>query len=252
MKILVTFAVVSEFAPWRRLRPFDPIKGRRELSWRTRIAGAEVSAVLTGVGPENARRAMAQALEEHPDLCISSGLAGGLRREHSRGAVLVAEQIRDGKTHRLVHADSAWIALAEREGAERVPSFYSSADLVITAEGKARLGRIANAVEMESYEVLSAALERGVPAVCIRAISDTVDENLPLDFSGFLDAQGQLRYSRLVAGLALGPRKIPAVLRLGAACRKASGRLAGVLDSFAAAAAARPEFAGRTAEAVPA
>ncbi len=38
----------------------------------------------------------------------------------------------------------------------------------------------ADAVEMESFAVLSRARANGVPGIAIRAVSDTVDEDLPL------------------------------------------------------------------------
>lgn len=237
MRILVTFAHDSEFAPWRRRRHFERAA---DGGFRTRLGETELRVVLTGMGPANAARVVAQALERRPDACISSGLAGGLRREHRCGTVLLAERVCEAETLRWLESNASLVALAIEKGARRVEAFCTSGELIQTAAGKARLGRIADAVDMESYAVLYAAEARSVPAVAIRAISDSVEQDLPMDFSRVLDAQGRIRYRRLVGNLAKSPRRIPGMIRLGIESRRASERLAAFLDSFAVVLSAQP------------
>src|SRR6202040_449073 len=75
MKILVTFAVQSEFAPWRRRRNFMRLPGEWPV-FETMFGGAQVRAILTGMGQDHALSAAKWALAYKPDMCISTGLAG--------------------------------------------------------------------------------------------------------------------------------------------------------------------------------
>src|SRR5690242_13630124 len=105
MDIVVTFAVQSEFAPWRRLRTFNRIT---ETEFTTRIGSSEVRASITGI---RARKFKLPAA----DLCIVSGVAGGLKAQHSLGSVLVAKTV---KRERLEASSSpAFVETAAQCGA---------------------------------------------------------------------------------------------------------------------------------------
>ena len=54
MKILVTFALENEFAPWRALRDFREDTWGEADVYRARIGAAEVGVILTGAGPKQA------------------------------------------------------------------------------------------------------------------------------------------------------------------------------------------------------
>ena len=87
-------------------------------------------------------------------------------------------------------------------------------------------------VEMESYFVLRAAAGAHVPAVAVRAISDAVEEDLPMDFNRVLDSQGAVRMRRLVGELAREPRRISGLVRFGMRSRRAAHALADFLDRY--------------------
>ena len=96
MKILVTFALDNEFAPWRELRKFRAADWGSVDGFAAEIAGAEVGVVLTGVGPKPAARKISSLLRGEVDsfgCCISSGLAGGLRPEYKIGQILAARAV---------------------------------------------------------------------------------------------------------------------------------------------------------------
>ncbi len=86
---------------------------------------------------------------------------------------------------------------------------------------------------MESYTILAEAARCGVPAVAIRAISDTVDFDMPYDFEQARDAQGQIRIVGILAQVLRQPAGLPALLKLARDCRFAARRLADFLDAFA-------------------
>src|SRR3989304_5274057 len=90
MRILVTFALDAEFAPWRRLRRFRRVALAAPSLYEARVGAADVRVALTGVGAAHARRIIPQALAEGADLCISTGLAGGLRMGQRTGEGLAA------------------------------------------------------------------------------------------------------------------------------------------------------------------
>lgn len=82
------------------------------------------------------------------------------------------------------------------------------------------------AVEMESAAVESKAREWGVPFRCIKVVSDTAREDMPLDFNQYRDAAGHFSRGRIARAAMLRPFKlIPGLLRLERNCREAAKKL---------------------------
>ena len=86
---------------------------------------------------------------------------------------------------------------------------------------------------MESYTILAEAARCGVPAVAIRAISGSVDFEMPFDFEHACDAQGQIRVMSVLSEVLRRPTSLPNLLKLARDSRFASRRLADFLDAFA-------------------
>jgi adenosylhomocysteine nucleosidase len=84
-------------------------------------------------------------------------------------------------------------------------------------------------VEMESGVIRAVCRERGIPSATVRVISDSADENLPLDFNRLMDAEQNLSYVRLALALVSSPGKIPALITLQKRTRTAAKNLAKVL-----------------------
>lgn len=232
MRILVTFALEQEFAPWRRLRRFERIKFSGVPVYSAPIAGAEVRVGLTGIGQMQAVRVARLLLADRPDACISAGLAGGLRPEHPSGRVLAARTLRMAEEKFVVNSDTALRRLAAVSGARVVDSFYSAERIILTAREKAALGLLADAVEMESFAILSEAARSRVPGVAIRAVSDSAREDLPVDFNRALGRQGRLSFPRLLGQIARRPQRLKGLIRLGVESRAAAAQLARFLDGY--------------------
>lgn len=239
MRILVTFAVEAEFAPWRARHDFRSAEtSSNEMVYAAKISGVDVFVGLTGIGPKPAASKICGFTwcEEH-DICISSGFAGALRPEYQIGDILAAREVLGGErrengreskilsTERLLH-------IARDSGAKVVERFYSSLSTVRTAEEKKSLSHIAEAVEMESLEVLGEAQVWTREVVAIRAISDNADEDLPLDFDAVVTENGQLSMTRLAGEIVRNPTAIPGLVRLGRRSANAANRLADFLDSY--------------------
>src|SRR6202045_5408488 len=82
MRILVTFAVEAEFAPWRKLREFKKRTLENGSSFKTTFGDNDLEVLLTGIGHAACGVTLAKKSflqEGKPDLVISSGLAGALK-----------------------------------------------------------------------------------------------------------------------------------------------------------------------------
>ncbi len=237
MRVLVTFALTEEFAPWRKLGGFQSVGREGAEAYSKRRGDIELVALVTGAGPENAAREAARALgEERYDLVISSGVAGGLRPEHRPGAVLAARRVRRLADGRELQPAAEWTERAVEQGA-REAVFVTAAHVAGTAGEKRRLGETADAIEMESFAVLEAAAARGVPAAAIRAVSDPVEAELPLDFNRVFDARGRVRGVALAGALARRPAALAGLVRLGRETRRAAAILAEFLERYTRSAA---------------
>src|SRR5260370_16914443 len=101
MRVLVTFAVEAEFAPWRRRHSFvrqridAPRICKSALSYQADLDGVTVDVLLTGMGWEYSagRDALRALFRGDPDYCISTGLAGGLKPEWKCGDIVAAREI---------------------------------------------------------------------------------------------------------------------------------------------------------------
>jgi adenosylhomocysteine nucleosidase len=232
MRILVTFAVRAEFAPWQRRRNFMRLPGEWPV-FEAAFGGAQVRAVLTGMGQEHAYEAAKKSLGYRPDLCISTGLAGSLRHGFRPGDILAARLVGEAGEPVAVASHRGLLSTAVDCGARQIERLASSKRLVARAEEKRKLGSEAEAVDMESYTILAEAARCGVPAVAIRAVSDTADFNVPYDFERARDARGQVRALDVFSQVLRRPAGLPDLLKLARDSRFASRRLADFLDVFA-------------------
>ena len=166
------------------------------------------------MGRERAQQVAREALRWLPDVCIAAGFAGGLKSAFRAGDVLVALAVRDGETQRRFACNPRMVRLAEDAGASRIATLCTCAYSVSTVEDKRRMGRIAEAVDMESFFILSEAHERGIPGIAVRAVSDAANDSLPMDFSQVLNERGQVRVNRLAGKIVRAPQRIPGLIRL--------------------------------------
>lgn len=232
MKLLVTFAVQAEFAPWRRRRNFL----RQPEDWpvyEAMFGAARVRVVLTGMGQEHALLAAKRFLAEKPDICISTGVAGALRSGYRPGDILAARLVGEVGEPLAVASHGELLSTAVDCGARQIERLATSKTVIGRAEQKEKLSSEADAVEMESYVILAEAARHGVPAVAIRAVSDTADFDIPYDFDQALNRRGQIGVMRVFSQVLLRPAGLPALLKLGRNSRIAARRLAEFLDAYA-------------------
>jgi adenosylhomocysteine nucleosidase len=204
---LVCFAVPEE-AAFASLLPRIP--GGRQV-------------LVTGMGRRNASTRFVQALERlNPERVLTCGFAGALNPKLRIGDVLFEEDF-----------DAGLGDMLEELGV--IPArFHCATRVAVTAREKSDLRRSTgmDAVEMESAVIRTLCRERGIPSATVRAVSDTADEDLPLDFNALMTSEQKISMTRLAGALIRSPRSIPRLLQLQRNTRVAARRLAEVLDGL--------------------
>jgi adenosylhomocysteine nucleosidase len=233
MKVLITFALANEFAPWRKLRRFERVSmDASDRIYAASVGECEVRVLLTGAGRFAAQRSLVHAFDGAPELCIASGLCGGLKSSYAPGDVLVARAVSDVAGTRLIQGDPELVMRASDTGAKVVDKFLVSDRVVSTSAEKATLAACGDAVDMESVYILAAAWQHGVRTVAVRAISDAADADLPLDFSRVFTERGEVSVPKVVGQLIRRPSRLPGLLRLANESERAASALAHFLDAY--------------------
>jgi adenosylhomocysteine nucleosidase len=232
MRILITFAVEAEFAPWRKLRSLQTAKVNGLEMFQAQIGRATVDFVVTGMGEENARRATEIATSVPHTICVASGFAGSLKESLKVGDVLVARAVQKlGKSKTIECSRNLFMAAREDQAIE-AKMFLTVDRVIATKQEKQQLSPFADAVDMESYATLLVAKEKKLPAVAIRVISDRFDQDMPADIDMTVNERGQVKIGGVVKHLARHPLQVPALIRLGRQSSTAAEALANFLEAF--------------------
>ena len=232
MRILVTFAVEAEFAPWRKLRPLEPIHLHGLDMFRCQIGRGTVDFVVTGMGMENARRAAEIAMAAPHTICIASGFAGSLKPAYKVGDILAARAVqRLGKSKIIECSRNLFMAAYENKAIE-AKMFLTTDKVIATVDEKQRMSPFADAVDMESFAILSVAKEKRLPAVAIRVVSDRFDEDMPADIDLTVDERGRIKIGGVFMHVASHPLQLPALIRLGRQSHTAAEALCNFLEAF--------------------
>ena len=236
MSTLICFALKEEAAPFRKIAAGksgisilltgigrqNAEKSLREflLNWGARASGAHRQASRL---PENARIETIHAAPETgalPELVLTCGFAGGLNPDLKLGDVVFEVQSPKSKVQSQLLASGA------------KPANIFCADRIATTvaeKKKLRAETGADAVEMESAAIHAVCRERGIPCATIRVISDTANEDLPLDFNALAKSDKNLDFGKLFLAIAKSPGKIGALMQLQKKTKFAAGQLADVL-----------------------
>jgi adenosylhomocysteine nucleosidase len=214
--ILVLAALPVELAALARrlgLRSAGPVV-------RGTFAGVPLVAAASGVGLERARRRAGELVAaERPEAVLVTGIAGGLRPGLAVGEVLVPAEVAAESGERYATTLAASIGGVVVAG--RLVSTHTAAT---TRAAKAALRRRyeADAVDMESAAVAAVCVERGVRWLCIRAISDSAEGELPAEALALTDVDGRPRLGAAARYVLRHPAGISPLLRLGRDARGAA------------------------------
>ena len=237
MITLVCFALKEEAAPFRKIAAGRP----------------DVSILITGIGRQNAEKSAREFLATNsPELVLTCGFAGGLNPELKLGD-MVFEITNAPLTPSLSPLGGERVSARTGAGFEKdvrdweseisqkllaagaKPAKFFCADRITTTvaeKKKLRAETSADAVEMESGAIHAVCRERGIPCATVRVISDTANEDLPLDFNALVRPDMNLDYGKLAWAIAKSPGKIGALLKLQKRTRFAAEQLADTLSKL--------------------
>ncbi len=183
------------------VRVFVGTAGKREY-WLAR----------TGVGLEKASRVASRLLKHQPfSLAVSTGFACALMKTEI-GALLIGRDVVLVGVHGSEQSRAIDVPGAERDAVltiaeslvphDHVGRFVSADRIVGRAADKGQVARTTGAIglDMESAALAIEARRTQVPFVIVRAVSDLLDEDLPLDFNLFLRPTGWLKGIAAVLG----------------------------------------------------
>jgi adenosylhomocysteine nucleosidase len=229
MSVLICFALKEEAALFRK------------------IAAAKfgISILLAGIGRQNAEKSLREFLATHsPKLVLTCGFAGGLNPDLKLGDVVFEisnrrdefhESQTEKETGNLIGDSRSSSLRAQIIASGAKPAKFFCADRIATTvaeKKKLRAETGADAVEMESAAIHAVCRERGIPCATVRVISDTANEDLPLDFNALSKPDKNLDYGKLFLAIAKSPGKIPALMKLQKQTQFAAQRLAAILEKF--------------------
>ena len=187
---------------------------------RTAIWNGEPAVfVANGPGPKLASQAVDVMIERQPVAAlVSIGFCGGLDPSLQPGDIFVANEIL-GIGPALVPEGAS--------KAYRTGSLISTDRVATTPAEKAELRLTgAAAVEMEAGGIARRAKQENIPFYCIRVVTDTAAESLPLDFNRMRDTDGRFSRVRILAAALRKPGVlIPELVRLNKRCMSAAQAL---------------------------
>lgn len=203
---LVCFALKEEAAPFRKIAAQRP--GNFTL--------------IVGIGRQNAEKSVREYLATNsPRLVLTCGFAGGLNPDLKLGDVVFEPATCNPKL-----ATSLLAAGAK-------PAKFFCADRIATTVAEKQALRAetgADVVEMESAAIQAVCAERGISCATVRVISDTANEDLPLDFNALGKPDKSLDFGKLAWAIAKSPGKIGALMELQKKTSFAARQLAAVLE----------------------
>ncbi|MGC8990030.1 MAG: hypothetical protein ACP5MD_07910 [Verrucomicrobiia bacterium] len=187
-----------------------------------RAAGARWpdAVLITGMGRSNAGKALRRRLaEDKPDRVISCGFAGALNPSLKVGDIVFDPGQSPGLDRVLAG-----------EGGHRA-RFCCVDTVVCKASDKCLLrgSTGADAVDMESGGLSEVCREANLGFAIVRVVSDSADEDLPVDFNRFVTPEDTIDFRRLVLWTAVRPAVMMKLLSWRRRLRSAANRLARVL-----------------------
>jgi adenosylhomocysteine nucleosidase len=175
------------------------------------------------------------------DAIVSVGVCGGVHPDRKPNdivvaTVVIAPEVNDSFSCQLP-------GLAPQEGVF-IGTIASIDHVAGTVEEKARLRDLGiEAVEMEAAGVAAKARQLGLPFFCIKAVSDSFDEAMPLDMNRMRTPEGRFARGKIGNYAVTHPQILPGLLRL----KRRADDAAAVLGGFLASCQIQPERVANTA-----
>jgi adenosylhomocysteine nucleosidase len=199
------------------------------------IGGSPAILAVSGIGEERAYNTAKEIIGLFPNALayVSVGLSASLIHELSPGDIVgAAEIVTAASPENSLPCDPGLIDAISKIQC-RTGKFFAASKTVITSYEKMEIARASGAIalDMESGGAARGSIEAGIPFISIRAISDGLDEDLPVDFD-LLMHEGKMRWGRFIFYFMTHPAKIPPLMRLGRNSKLARERLGDAINLF--------------------
>ena len=195
--------------------PWPGVKFAREVKWKDdcwwMIANGPGTSLVKQAFLNEAHVTQTMNAKQRVEGIISAGLCGALDPALRVGDIVVSGD--------APLQSSAKFLRGEVHTVDRV---------VATARDKRQLRNQtgAVAVDMEAATVEQTAAEWKVPYLCVRAVSDTAGDTLPLDFNRYRNARGDFSRTRIaLAAMARPFTVMPQLMEFDRNCRRAADAL---------------------------
>ncbi len=182
-----------------------------------------VQAWITGMGRKNAAESIREAVAAvEPECILTCGFAGGLNPALGLGEVVFDYDFDAGVAEPLTNLGAV------------SAKFHCSKRVAISAEEKRVLWEStgADAVEMESSVIRNLCHEWKIPSATIRVISDTANDDLPLDFNALMTSDDRIHFGKLALAILKSPQKISRLISFQRQTMTAARELGRVLNEL--------------------
>jgi adenosylhomocysteine nucleosidase len=243
--ILIFYAFAREAGAFKRRltdRTVLEIGGLR--GFRGRLGSTEIVGVATGLGIDRAAETARRALRAFAtaDLVIATGLAGALNEDLQPGDLVLADRLildREGPGSAPAAIAIPPAALASFEAAMRAQPLEFTTGTILTAArilkdgvakraAHARTGALA--VDMESAAIAAEADRCGMRFACVRAVLDTVDEEIVgAELAG---PDGEVRPLAAAGFVLRNPTAVIGLARMMRSLNRATAALAAALQAL--------------------
>jgi adenosylhomocysteine nucleosidase len=204
----------------------------RELAPLARRRRPAIQLLVTGEGRVNAKRALEPAIEAmNPRAVVGIGFAGGLSPSLGVADLVIAQRV-IGESG-TIDATPGLVAAAAEIGLDRVLTGVAITvdEVICEAEAKARLsetiaGEPIAVVDMESIVLAEVCGHRGLPFIVVRAVTDLLEEDLPVNFNRCRDADGRVSEMRVLKEAMRRPGSLAGLRELNRRAGVCAGRLA--------------------------
>jgi nucleoside phosphorylase len=180
-----------------------------ELAAVRKIKSSNFLFLETGIRAENATRSLESFLAKHSvQMVWNIGFAGALSHSLRVGDLLIPDD--------QVKFDPA-IERLNSEGLQIRHGVPVSTDRILwRAEEKRALLQTEKLawVDLESSAIAALCAHQNVPCLILRCISDSLNENLPLDLNSFFGADGHIASKNILKAIIRQPSALPSLFKL--------------------------------------
>jgi adenosylhomocysteine nucleosidase len=242
--ILIFYAFAREISAFKRRlagRTALGIDGLR--GFRGRRGATEFIGIATGLGMQRAADVTRRALQSFasPDLVIATGLAGALSEELRSGDLVLADRLILSEARPGLAQTTIAVNPSDLAGFKAALSAYPlefATGTILTATGILKDGAAkraarasgALAVDMESAAVAAEAYRRDLRFACVRAVLDTVDEEIV--GAQLAGPDGEVRPLAAAGFVLRNPAAVVGLARMMRSLNRATAALAPALEAL--------------------